>query len=102
MQKIFGNLIQNAIRYNKQAEKKIEVSCQKRDDSYYQFWIKDNGIGIKEEKIKDIYKRYYRATSEQGGFGIGLNIVSLIAKEYKLKIDVSSELKVGTRIEVSW
>ena len=37
-----------------------------------------------------------------GGFGIGLNIVYLIAKEYNLKINVSSKLKIGTKIEISW
>ena len=37
--------------------------------------ISVTGMGIEKNKINDIFKRYYRATSEQGGFGIGLNIV---------------------------
>ena len=37
-----------------------------------------------------------------GGFGIGLNIVSLIAKEYNLKIDVKSEINIGTTVEIKW
>ncbi|MBD3831008.1 MAG: sensor histidine kinase, partial [Arcobacter sp.] len=58
--------------------------------------VKDNGIGIKKDKLKDIYKRYYRATSQNGGFGLGLNIVNMICKSYNIKIEVSSIEKEGT------
>ena len=37
-----------------------------------------------------------------GGFGIGLNIVSLIAKEYNFKIDVESQIDIGTKVKVKW
>lgn len=37
-----------------------------------------------------------------GGFGIGLNIVSLIAKEYDFKIEVSSQIDVGTKVKIRW
>ena len=39
---------------------------------------------------KDIYKRYYRATSQSGGFGLGLNIVNMICKNYNIKIEAQS------------
>jgi two-component system OmpR family sensor kinase len=49
-----------------------------------------------------LFERYARFDKSIGGFGIGLNIVSLIAKEYSLKIDVSSKLNVGTKVEIKW
>ena len=58
--------------------------------------ISDTGIGIQEEKIKDIYKRYYRATSQQGGFGIGLNIVSIICEKYNIKLKLDSKIDKGS------
>ena len=62
--------------------------------------IKDTGIGIQEEKVKNIFDRYYRATLEQGGFGIGLNIVSKICKDYNIKIVVDSELNESTTFKL--
>uniref|UniRef100_UPI00404879D2 sensor histidine kinase n=1 Tax=Aliarcobacter sp. TaxID=2321116 RepID=UPI00404879D2 len=53
-------------------------------------------MGIADEKIKNIFNRYYRATSQQGGFGIGLSIVNKICKLYNIKIAVKSKLDEGT------
>ena len=88
--RIFNNLISNAIKYNKIGGT-IDISFEKDT-----LKISDSGIGIAKEKLKDIYNRYYRATNEQGGFGIGLNIVSHICNYYKIKITVESKIKQGT------
>ena len=64
--------------------------------------IKDSGIGINKDKIKDIYKRYYRATEQSGGFGLGLNIVNMICKRYHIKIDVESIEKEGTTFKLTF
>ena len=88
--RVVNNLISNAIKYNKVGGQ-IDISLKNRI-----LKISDTGIGIEEEKLKDIYKRYYRATSEQGGFGIGLNIVSKVCSKYKIEIQIKSRLKEGT------
>lgn len=94
--RIVNNLISNAIKYNKMGgEIKITLKNKK-------LIISDTGIGIKKEKIKDIYKRYYRATKEQGGFGIGLNIVNHICKKYNINIDVNSQVSKGTSFILSF
>ncbi len=89
--RVINNLISNAIKYNTRGGKvyitlKNNVLC-----------IEDTGIGIEASKLDKIFTRYFRATSSVGGFGIGLNIVSAICKTYKIKIDVSSTLHVGTK-----
>lgn len=94
--KLLDNLISNAIKYNKIAGT-ITISLKDK-----LMVVEDTGKGMSKENLDNLFERYTRFDKSVGGFGIGLNIVSLIAKEYKLKIDVSSELKVGTRIEVSW
>lgn len=88
--RLFNNLFSNAIKYNK-INGKIEILLKNRVLS-----IKDNGIGIKKDKLKDIYKRYYRATTQNGGFGLGLNIVNMICKSYNINIEVESIENEGT------
>ena len=94
--RIFNNLISNAIKYNNIGGR-IDISLKDN-----QLKISDNGIGISNEKIKDIYKRYYRATNEQGGFGIGLNIVNHLCSIYKIKILVESQIDEGTTFTLTF
>lgn len=88
--RLFNNIVSNAIKYNKKRGK-IQIYLQKN-----KLTITDNGIGIEKEKIKDIFNRYYRATAQSGGFGIGLNIVQNICHNYNIKIEVQSELNKGS------
>jgi len=90
--KLIDNLISNAIKYNKIAGT-IKITLKQGYLS-----IKDSGIGIKNDKLTEIFERYKRFNSSNGGFGIGLNIVWMIAKEYDLDIKVNS--KEGEYTEV--
>jgi two-component system OmpR family sensor kinase len=89
--RLFNNLVSNAIKYNKVGGE-IHITLTQQGD----LTVADTGIGIDNAKLKDIFKRYFRATSEQGGFGIGLNIVRHICQRYKILIDVQSTFKKGT------
>ncbi|NQY94221.1 MAG: HAMP domain-containing histidine kinase [Campylobacteraceae bacterium] len=88
--RITNNLISNAIKYTKR-KGAINITLEKNA-----LIIKDTGIGIDNTKLEKIFERYYRATNSVGGFGIGLDIVYSICKKYNIKIDVKSELNVGT------
>lgn len=94
--RLFNNILSNAIKYSKP---KGSISIELKDNTLS---IKDTGIGISEKKINDIFKRYFRATKEGGGFGIGLNIVQNICQLYQIKIDVQSKLKKGTTFKFSF
>ena len=88
--RLFNNIVSNAIKYNKIGGS-IDIQLKNKT-----LIIKDSGIGIKEDLVKDIFKRYYRATKDQGGFGIGLNIAYHICQTYNIKIDVNSVENEGT------
>jgi len=88
--RIINNLISNAIKYTK---RKGEITIILKNNVLS---IKDTGIGIEKEKQDKIFNRYYRATHEIGGFGIGLDIVYSICKNYNITIDVKSQIKEGT------
>lgn len=96
LSRLLDNLISNAIKYNK-INGSIYIKLKKRELS-----VKDSGIGIEEENISKMQQRYARFNSSNGGFGIGLDIVATIAKEYKLNISITSKFKEWTEVKISW
>jgi len=94
--RMIDNIISNAIKYNRVGGR-IDVVLEDN-----RLIIKDTGIGIEKEKIKEMFERYKRFDTSVGGFGIGLSIVSMIANEYDLEIKIESEVKKGTEVIISW
>ncbi len=73
---IFENLITNGIKYNLQTEKRIEIGCILKPT--LTLFIKDNGIGIHEDKFESIFmifRRLHGRNEFGGGNGAGLSIV---------------------------
>lgn len=70
---LFQNIIDNAIKYRNierdDSSLKINISG---DKEFVKIILSDNGIGIKKELQKNIFKLFYRATSQAHGTGIGL------------------------------
>jgi two-component system OmpR family sensor kinase len=88
--RLTNNLILNAIKYTN-LNGNIYISLKDKT-----LIIKDDGIGISEDKLTDVFNRFCRATTTSGGFGIGLDIVNEVVKRYKIKLDLSSKLGSGT------
>jgi signal transduction histidine kinase len=69
---------------------------------YVQVEIEDNGCGIGEKDLPNIFERFYRAdasrNSQKGGSGLGLAIVQKIIKEHGGAIWATSEIGKGTTI----
>jgi len=96
LSRLVDNLISNAIKYNK-VDGEIIVEVKQG-----LLKISDTGIGIPEDKIDTVFQRYKRANDVVGGFGIGLNIVAMIAKEYNIDFKIDSKLNKGTEISLFW
>ena len=94
--RLVDNLLSNAIKYNKVGGT-IKIKTFQNG-----FYIEDSGIGIPPEKQKEIFERYKRLASSEGGFGIGLHIVMMIAKEFGLSIKIDSRINQYTRMTVTW
>ena len=88
--RLIDNLLSNAIKYSDVGDS-IFIRCK---NSVLE--VKDTGIGIDEKLQEDIFKRYSRANEERGGFGLGLNIVLSICKQYKIKIALDSKKGEGS------
>ncbi len=95
-QKIVNNLISNAIKYS-DINSKILVYIKGT-----KLLVKDFGIGISQSEQEEIFKRYKRGNNIEGGFGIGLDIVSRICKDYALKPSVESVLNMGSTFTIDF
>lgn len=97
------NLINNAIRYNKQ-NGSIRISDKLRVDGSCAITISDTGMGIPVEDLSTIFHRFKKAnkSEETGGYGLGLSIVKSIADYHAITIDVSSEVNEGTEFIISF
>ncbi|MCF6340829.1 MAG: HAMP domain-containing histidine kinase [Sulfurimonas sp.] len=93
---LINNLFSNAIKYSFPNTKIIITISQNS------FSIKDEGIGIAEDKLNSVFVKFTRANSYAGGFGIGLSVVDAIVKEYKYKIDIKSKEKEGTEVIINF
>lgn len=99
---IFRNLLTNAVKYNVNQEKLIEIGCLEDTEKWKDtpvFYVKDNGIGIADEHkrhIFKIFKRLHGRNEYGGGTGAGLTIVSKIVERHNGKIWLESEPDKGT------
>jgi len=92
---VFLNLINNAIKFSSKDNKespKVEIGCRDKNE-FYEFFVKDNGIGIDpkyHQRIFGIFKRLY-TVHEYEGTGAGLAIVKRVMDDHGGKIWVESE-----------
>jgi len=100
MQKLFKNLVENAIKYSDK-NKSISVSLQKTKDQIL-FSIKDQGIGIDQIHQSRVFERFYRVDKgrKDGGTGLGLAIVKHIVIKYHGHIELKSAIGKGTEINI--
>lgn len=101
IERLLINLIENAIKYNKD-KGKIIITLNSNDKT---FKIEDTGIGISSENINRIFERFYRVDNSKTeknieGTGLGLAICKHIAQLYDYQIEVQSKLAIGTTFTV--
>ena len=98
LQRVFQNLIINAIKFKKENEPpKIHISVQK-DEKEYIFSVSDNGIGIEKQYMERIFVIFQRLHTheEYKGTGIGLSIVKRIIERHNGRIWVESKPADGS------
>lgn len=95
-QKLVNNLISNAIKYSYK-DSQIQVILKDNILS-----VKDFGRGISIDEQKEIFKRYKRGNNNEGGFGIGLDIVKRICNEYNLLLNLKSQIAKETIFSIDF
>lgn len=100
LRSILYNLLSNAIKF-KQIEKSPEIFIKtEKSGEYLLLSVKDSGIGIEEEKQKEIFSKFTRLRPEVQGTGIGLFIVSKMIENHGGKIEVDSKPGHGTTFNI--
>jgi len=100
LKNILFNLISNAIKYGKH-DTIIELSVYVVD-SFIQFEVNDDGIGIPDEDQKHLFDRFFRAANATNieGTGLGLHIVKKYTELLNGTLDFNSKLGEGTSFSI--
>jgi len=98
---ILGNLISNAIKYqkNNEEDKMVDISIDVNTFSA-EISITDNGLGILNEHLEKIFTQFFKSKNNQGS-GLGLFIVKEALNKINGKIAVSSSLDYGTTFKIT-
>ena len=94
------NIIDNAIKYNKE-KGKININLWTADHHAY-IRVSDSGIGIPPSKLEKVFDRFFRVDESRTrqGAGLGLSIVHWIVQAHHGKITVHSKEGIGTEFEM--
>lgn len=102
LERVFGNLIENAIRYTPSGGA-VEVRARQADDAII-VEVADTGIGMKPEEIEKIFTPFYRTPGARsfwgGGTGLGLAIVQRIVHLHGGRVTVESQPDAGSTFRV--
>lgn len=97
---IFGNIIRNAIRYNREGGSVSVLLTQE------EFTVSDTGIGISEENLERIFDRFFTVdkshNGKNGGFGLGLSVVKKLCKKQGWSLTVESKEGVGSTFRIGF
>jgi two-component system phosphate regulon sensor histidine kinase PhoR len=101
METVIKNLCENSVKYGA-SEIKIDV---KTIQNKLEIIVADNGNGMEQSELKNIFEKFYRIQSNNihnsKGLGLGLFFVKKIVEKYNGKTEITSEVNVGTTFKIS-
>ncbi|MDT8717404.1 HAMP domain-containing histidine kinase [Clostridium sp. 19966] len=101
---IIVNILDNAIKYSRD-NGCIKISCHKEENKAI-LQISDNGIGIDEKSLPNIFQAFYRSEQHRsrktGGVGLGLALVKKLVEKQNGVINVESALNEGTTFSIEF
>ncbi len=96
MERTLDNLLSNAIKYNRTGGR-ITVRLKDRTLS-----VQDEGGGVPESQREQIFKRFERLDSAQGGFGLGLAIARELCEQNGLSLQLADTEESGSCFTIRW
>lgn len=99
LRQVFVNIIDNAIKYSDSGGR-VRIRL-KAAGGAVRIEVADSGIGISEEDLPNIKRKFYKGTSTRRGSGIGLAVADEIITRHGGSLDISSVKGVGTTVTIT-
>ncbi|KAA3599390.1 MAG: sensor histidine kinase [Calditrichaeota bacterium] len=103
LKQVLFNLLNNALKYSSE-NGEISLSLNKISEQKIEVIVSDNGLGILEEELPFVFKRFFRSKETRSniqGSGLGLAIVKELVELHDGEILVESKIGKGTKVIVS-
>ena len=104
LQMLIDNLLSNAVNYSLD-DGEVTVQCSTQPDGAAQVVIRDHGIGIPADKLPKVFDDYFRTREavrhNKASTGLGLSIVSQVARAAGIQVQVESAPQWGTRFQLT-
>ena len=97
---ILTNLLSNAVKYTRDEPNIILEGLH--DENHIIISVSDNGVGIPQDELNQVFERFFRATTSTGvsGSGVGLSLVKELVHLHKGFVRVESTIGKGTVFEI--
>lgn len=100
LRSIIYNLISNAVKYSNPSRKPLVKITSHEEEGYIVLCVSDNGLGIREEDKEKVFGMFKRLHTHVEGTGIGMSIVKKIIENNGGKIELTSEVGVGSVFKI--
>ncbi len=101
---VVSNLLENSVKYSGDIVN-ISITCKDTPNGEVSICVSDNGIGISQEELSQVWQKFYRSQSYsnmmQPGIGLGLSFVDMIVKAHGGTKRIDSEVDKGTKITIN-
>lgn len=101
MRRVFGNIIGNSLKFFDKDTKEINISIYK-ENRHIIFDIADNGSGVKEEELENIFAPLYTSDESRSVAGLGLAICKQLVEAHNGTIKAKNVPSGGLLIEISF
>ncbi|MCP4599844.1 MAG: PAS domain S-box protein [Proteobacteria bacterium] len=100
IEQVLINLVINAGQAADKEESWVKLTAHPVDRDWVEILVEDNGSGISEENLENIFEPYFTTKADESGTGLGLAISCQIIEDHGGTIDVTSELGKGTKFAI--
>lgn len=97
LKQVFINILKNALEAIS-TKGQVNITIAEKNEDYFSIKFEDNGCGIEESRLKRIGEPFYSV--KEKGIGLGMTVSYRIIETHKGSIHISSEVNVGTSVEV--
>ena len=97
IEEVVGNLIENGCKFGK---KKIEIKLFNISDGEIKIEISDDGPGLPNQKMNEVFARGFRLDEQTSGTGLGLNIVKNLVDLHNGQIKAENNKNKGAKVEI--